>query len=101
MKIGIGRKITISFREAGADGRATLVIDVATDAGDLPHEHRDDLKAMASELLGVPLDTLKDVEVKLKKTGPPHSHDHDHPHPHPEEQAPAATPEDERRKQEG
>jgi hypothetical protein len=98
MKIGIGRKITISFREGGADGRATLVIDVATDAGDLPHEHRDDLKTMASELLGVPIDSLKDVEVKLKRTGPPHTHDHPHPHEGEKEEQPPTT-EDGRRKQ--
>jgi hypothetical protein len=83
-KIVQGRKITISYREGGADGKATLVIDVSADSGDLPHEHREDLREMASELLGVPLSSLPDdIKVELKRTGPPHAHPH--PHPHPEE----------------
>ena len=58
----------------------TLVIDVSADEGELPHEHRDDLKEVAAELLGVPLSALPEgVDIELKRTGG----DHAHPHPHP------------------
>ncbi len=79
MKIDRGRKITLTYRENGGTGKATLIVDVSADEGELPHEHRDDLKDVAAELLGVPLDSLEDVEVELKRTGG----DHTHPHPHP------------------
>lgn len=73
-KIDRGRKITLSFKEKGASGKATLLIDVSSDESDLPHEHRDDMKEIAAELLGVPLETLKDVEIELKKKHGDHSH---------------------------
>lgn len=74
MKIDRGRKITLSFKDGGRSGKATLVIDVSADEGMLPHEHRDDLKDLAAELLGVPLDSLDEVEVELKRTGGDHHH---------------------------
>lgn len=78
MKIDRGRKITLSYREQGPSGKATLIIDLSSDVSDLPHEHRDDMKDVAAELLGVPLESLADVDIELKRTG-----GHTHPHPHP------------------
>lgn len=74
-----GKKITLTFRERGPSGKATLVIDVAADDDILPHEHREDMRSVAAAILQVPVSALGDVEVELKKTGG----DHSHPHPHP------------------
>jgi len=83
MKIGVGRKITLTYREATRSAKATLVVDIATDEGDLPHEHREDLRQLAAEALGLPLSALPpDIEVELKKRGGDHSHEHDHDHDH-------------------
>ncbi len=73
-RIDRGRKITLSYREKGASGKATLLIDVSSDEGELPHEHRDDLKEVAAELLGVPLESLKDIEIEMKRKHGDHSH---------------------------
>jgi hypothetical protein len=76
-----GKKITITFRERGPSGKATVVIDVAADDDILPHEHREDMRSIAAAILQVPVSALEGVEVELKKTGGDHSHDHPHPHP--------------------
>ena len=73
-KIDRGRKITLSFKEKGANGKSVLLIDVSSDESDLPHEHRDDMKEIASELLGVPLESLENVEIELKRKHGDHSH---------------------------
>ncbi len=78
-----GRKITLTYRERGDSGRPTLTIDVSADNDILPHEHRDDLRALAAQVMGVPLDSLEGVEVRLRKT------DGGHPHTHPGQVAPA------------
>lgn len=84
MKIAAGRKITLTYREATREAKATLVIDIATDEGDLPHEHREDLRQIAAELMGVPLSAIPpDIEVALKREPSDHAHDHDHAHSHP------------------
>jgi len=74
-----GKKITLTFRERGPSGKATLVIDVSADDDILPHEHREDMRSVAAAILQVPVSALGDVEVELKKTGGDHSHDHPHP----------------------
>jgi ABC-type Zn2+ transport system substrate-binding protein/surface adhesin len=83
-RIDRGKKITLTFKEKGANGRATLVIDVSADDDILPHEHREDMRSIAAAILQVPVTSLADVEVELKKTGGDHSHpgDHDHDHGH-------------------
>lgn len=80
-----GKKITITFREKGAGGKATLVIDVAADDDILPHEHREDMRSIAAAILQVPVASLEGVDVELKKTGGDHHHhgDGDHGHSHP------------------
>lgn len=61
------RRVTLRFRHDRATGRSTLVVDVESPEDEMPHEHRHDLKAMAEELLGVPLGSLPDdVEVNLR-----------------------------------
>lgn len=75
------RRVTLRYRHDAASGRATLVIDVEVPEDDMPHEHRQELREMAEELLGVPLSSLgEEVEVALRRAG----HAHPHPHPHPE-----------------
>jgi len=77
-----GKKITITFREKGANGKATLQIDVAADDDILPHEHREDMRSIAAAILQVPVAALEGVEVELKKTGGDHHHPGDHEHGH-------------------
>ena len=77
-----GKRITLTFKEKGANGKATLVIDVSADDDILPHEHREDMRSIAAAILQVPVKALEDVEVELKKTGGDHPHPHPHPHPH-------------------
>jgi hypothetical protein len=78
-RIDRGKKITLTYKEKGASGKATLVVEVAADDDILPHEHREDMRSIAAAILQVPVAALEGVEVELKKTGG----DHDHPHPHP------------------
>ncbi|MDP3277670.1 MAG: hypothetical protein Q8Q09_20980 [Deltaproteobacteria bacterium] len=75
------RRVTIRYRADRATGRTSLTIDVEVPEDEMPHEHRQDLKEMAEELLGVPLGSLPaDVEVQLKRAGGKEPHDHDHDH---------------------
>ncbi|MEZ4405700.1 MAG: hypothetical protein R3A52_04270 [Polyangiales bacterium] len=79
------RRVTMRYRHDRATGRSTLVIDVESPEDEMPHEHRQDLKEMAEELLGVPLGSLPEgVEVNLKRVSPPgHTHgegEHEHEH---------------------
>jgi hypothetical protein len=76
-----GKKITLTFKEKGANGKATLVIDVSADDDILPHEHREDMRSIAAAILQVPVKALEGVEVELKKTGGDHEHPHPHEHP--------------------
>lgn len=92
-RIDKGKKITLTFRERGPNGKATLVVEVAADDDILPHEHRDDMRQVAAAILKVPVGALQDVEVELKKTGGDHSHDHAHPHPHTTPTTPVVEPE--------
>jgi len=78
-----GKKITLTFKEKGPSGKATLVIDVAADDDILPHEHREDMRSIAAAILQVPPSALEDVEVELRKTGGDHGHPGDHEHEHP------------------
>lgn len=97
-RIAKGRRIALTYQEKGATGRPTLIVDVSADDDVLPHEHREDMREIAAEVLGVPLKSLEGVEVELKKTGGDHTHpgdpghEHEHPHPHEEKEKPAARP---------
>ncbi len=78
------RRVTLRYRHDAETGRTVLVIDVESPADEMPHEHKHDLKAMAAEVLGVPLDQLPEgVEVRLRAQG--HTHD-----PEPAREAEAA-----------
>lgn len=77
------RRVTLRYRFDKQTGRTTLTVDVEVPEDDMPHEHRQDLKEMAEEILGVPLGALGEhVEVQLKRAGKAHDHDHDHDHDH-------------------
>ena len=72
------RRVTLRYRHDAVSGRTTLVIDVEVPEDEMPHEHRQELREMAEELLGVPLSELgEEVEVALRRAG-------GHAHPHPE-----------------
>lgn len=91
------RRVTLRYLHDQVTGRTTLTIDVEVPEDDMPHEHRQELREMAEEVLGVPLGSLpEDVSVQLKRPeahardgAPGHDHDHDHDHGH-EHDAPAA-----------
>src|SRR5690242_17098672 len=77
------RKVTLRYLHDGTTGQTTLTIDVEAPEEDMPHEHRQDLKEMAEELLGVPLGSLPEgVNVRLKRAKDDHDHGHDHDHDH-------------------
>lgn len=80
-----GKKITMTYRERGRTGRPTLIVAVSADSDILPHEHREDMREIAAQVMGVPLATLEGVEVEIKRTGGDHTHPGDHAHPHPHE----------------
>ena len=83
------RRVTLRYLHDAETGKTTLTIDVESPEEEMPHEHRQDLKEMAEELLGVPLGSLPDdVKVELKPAGKAH----DHPHPHPDAEAREETP---------
>ena len=86
-RIAKGKSITFTFREKGPSGKAVLTIDVSAEDDILPHEHREDMREVAAELLQVPVASLADVEVEMKRTGGDHSHDHEHGHDHGHEAA--------------
>jgi hypothetical protein len=77
-----GRRITLSYKEDAKTKRATLVIEIAAGSDILPHEHRDDIRNVAAELLEVPVAALDGVDVEMKRVPGDHSHDHDHEHDH-------------------
>jgi len=94
-----GKKIKLTYRERGPSGRPTLTVDVSADDDILPHEHREDMREIAAQVMGVPLASLEGVEVELKRTGGDHSHPHPHPHSHDQPIAlPSAAPEPEKSK---
>ena len=69
----------IYFVGSHATGKTTMTIDVEVPEDDMPHEHRQELKEMAEELMGVPLGSLpEDVQVNLKRPEKGKAHDHDH-----------------------
>ena len=77
------RRVTMRYRHDGTTGRTTLVIDVEVPEDEMPHEHRQELREMAEEVLGLPLGSLPgDVQVNLRRAGAGHTHaegdDHDH-----------------------
>jgi hypothetical protein len=85
-----GRTVRLTFRDRGPSGKATLTIEISGGDDVLPHEHRDDVRQVAAEILAVPAATLKDVEVELKRIpgNHPHPHgehdEHEHEHDHSE-----------------
>ncbi|MBL8678409.1 MAG: hypothetical protein JNK05_04555 [Myxococcales bacterium] len=82
------RRVTLRYKFDRATGRTSLTVDVEVPEDEMPHEHRQDLKEMAEEILGVPLGALgENVEVQLKRAGKAHDHDHDHDHDHEHEPA--------------
>ena len=90
-----GRRITLTYKENAGTGKATLVIEISAGSDILPHEHRDDMRNVAAELLKVPVKSLEGVEVELKRVpGDHHHHDEDeHGHTHePAKQAPQSSP---------
>jgi hypothetical protein len=63
------------------------VIDVEVPEDEMPHEHRQELREMAEEVLGLPLGSLPgDVQINLRRAGAGHAHPdgrhHDHEHEH-------------------
>ena len=75
------RRVTLKYRFDRVTGKTTLTVDVEVPEDDMPHEHRQDLKEMAEELMGVPLGSLPpEVTVSLKPAGKAKDHDHDHDH---------------------
>ncbi|MEW5743567.1 MAG: hypothetical protein AB1938_31940 [Myxococcota bacterium] len=83
-----GRTVTLKYREDAATGKATLVIEISAGSDILPHEHREDTRNVAAELLNVPVVSLDGVEVELKRVPGDHSRGEDgHQHP------PASSPE--------
>ncbi len=77
------RRVTMRYRHDPATGRTTLVIDVEVPEDEMPHEHRQELREMAEEVLGVPLSSLpEDVTVNLRRPSARATHDHAHDHDH-------------------
>lgn len=75
------------YRHDEVSGRTTLVIDVEVPEDEMPHEHRQELREMAEEVLGLPLGSLPDdVTVNLRRAAHAHPEgaDHDHGHEHQE-----------------
>jgi hypothetical protein len=73
------------YRHDEVSGRTTLVIDVEVPEDEMPHEHRQELREMAEEVLGMPLGSLpEEVTVNLRRAGHAHPEgsDHDHGHEH-------------------
>jgi hypothetical protein len=89
-RIDRGKKITLTLKDNRVTGKTTLTIDVAADSDILPHEHREDMREIAAAILQVPVSSLQDVEVELKRK-PAHDHPHDHDHEH-DHAAPVAAP---------
>lgn len=88
-----GRRITLTYREDAATKKSTLVVEISAGSDILPHEHRDDLRALAAELLAVPVAALDGVEVSLKRVPGDHHHEHDDEPGHSHEPAkPQAAP---------
>ena len=77
------RKVTLRYIHDELSGKTSITVDVKVDEDEMPHEHRQDLKQMAEELLGVPLGSLPDeIQVRLQRQG---GHHHPHPeHTHPD-----------------
>ena len=77
------RRVTMRYRHDGTTGRTTLVIDVEVPDDEMPHEHRQELREMAEEVLGLPLGSLPDdVLVKLRRAAHAHPEGDDHDHDH-------------------
>ncbi|MEN0060669.1 MAG: hypothetical protein AAGA48_00895 [Myxococcota bacterium] len=68
-----GKRIQLTWRERGQNGRPTLIVTVSAADDILPHEHREDMQEVAAAVMGVPLAALEGVEVELRRA----------PHPHP------------------
>lgn len=84
------RRVTMRYLHDGVSGVTTLTVDVEVPEDDMPHEHRQDLRAMAEEILGVPLGSLPEgITVNLRRAqghleGSPGGNQDAHSHPHPE-----------------
>jgi hypothetical protein len=66
-------EVTIRFRHNAATGKRELIIGYESDSDALPHEHEKDHRALAEQLLGVPLgDDVEGVRVeRVQKDGKP------------------------------
>jgi hypothetical protein len=64
-------EVTIRFRHNPATGKRELIIGYESDSDALPHEHEKDHRALAEQLLGVPLgDDIEGVRVeRVRKDG--------------------------------
>ena len=64
-------EVTIRFRHNPATGKRELIIGYESDGDALPHEHERDHRALAEQLLGVPLgDDVGEIRVeRVQKSG--------------------------------
>ncbi len=64
-------EVTIRFKHNPATGKRELIIGYESDSDALPHEHEKDHRALAEQLLGVPLgDDIEGVRVeRVQKDG--------------------------------
>lgn len=64
-------EVTIRFRHNPATGKRELIIGYESDSDALPHEHEKDHRALAEQLLGVPLgDDVGEIRVeRVQKSG--------------------------------
>lgn len=77
-----GRKITLIFKQDEVTKKATLTMEISAGSDILPHEHREDMRTLAAELLAVPVSALEGVEMVMKRVPGPHPHTHDDEHEH-------------------
>ncbi|MBL8600616.1 MAG: hypothetical protein JNK72_01700 [Myxococcales bacterium] len=76
------RRVTLRYRHDEVTARSVLVIDVESPEDEMPHEHKQDLKSLAAEVLGVPIEALPaEVEVRLRSRHAGH-HEGDPEHEH-------------------
>lgn len=77
-----GRKITLIFKQDELTKKATITMEISAGSDILPHEHREDMRQLAAELLAVPVSALEGVDMVMKRVPAPHSHEHEHDHEH-------------------
>lgn len=77
-----GRKITLIFKQDEVTKKATITMEISAGSDILPHEHREDMRQLAAELLAVPVSALEGVDMVMKRVPAPHSHEDEHDHEH-------------------